>query len=656
MGGAAVRRLAWTACTLVVAFSLVAGSASLGLRIPGLSALFPFAQAKGLDYQSPFVADLAPLRTPFIAEALGAALPPVSLREGGGPRSRAPQLPRLPLDDHPLVNDSVAEARQAAVLPYAARTNMAQANREAADPGDCAPVGNTIWYRHTPAASRGLVGATAAEFATVLGVFRGTPQRLDPVGCDSDPQGKAQVSFLAVAGVAYYFQIAAPVGGGELAFSLEPEVTTRLLSADPANRAADGDSRTPKISANGRYVAFQSSAPDLDPAYPCRCGEQVYVRDLATGRTELISRPRGGGLPNGRAVYPDLSADGRYVSFQSKSTNLVPGDTNDAEDVFVLDRRTGRLERVSVNSQGEQGDSPAGHPAHSGIGELSADGRFVVFNSDAWNMIPGGDTNQGYDVFIHDRVTRVTELVSQSSEGVQGNRGSTLGMVSPDARFVVFQSWATNLAPGADYPLSNVRVTGFQYAKYIVYLRDRLRKTTTLVSVSSEEASADDHSFGGNVSADGRYVSFHSYARNLVPGDLPVPDPRSDLSYVYLRDVVAGTTVRLTSVPDPIRRPLYLEGAPLRYSKLSDDGRYVAFVSAASLLSEDTNGVEDVYVLDRVTGRTILGSVGAIERVGNRASGFFDIGPDGRNIVFESMSSNAVTNDDNERYDVYMRS
>jgi hypothetical protein len=162
------------------------------------------------------------------------------------------------------------------------------------------------------------------------------------------------------------------------------------------------------------------------------------------GTTERVSVGQGGVQANSLSGYAVLSADGRFVAFVSGASNLVPGDTNDEEDVFVHDRRTGRTERVSLGQRDVQGNRGSFDPA------LSADGRFVAFVSWASNLVPG-DTNDEEDVFVRDRRTGKTERVSLGPNGIQGN-GDSGGIYTPalstDGRFVAFDSEASNLVPG----------------------------------------------------------------------------------------------------------------------------------------------------------------------------------------------------------------
>ncbi|MGZ4664922.1 MAG: TolB family protein, partial [Frankiaceae bacterium] len=159
---------------------------------------------------------------------------------------------------------------------------------------------------------------------------------------------------------------------------------------------SDGRYAGAVVSANGRYVAFISGAANLVPG-DTNTESDVFVRDRRAGTTTRVSVSNTGAQANGYSYEVAVSANGRYVAFDSNATNLVPGDTNDAQDVFVRDRRAGTTTRVSVSNSGAQGNGGSGDPA------VSANGRYVAFNSFATNLVPG-DTNDARDVFVRDRV------------------------------------------------------------------------------------------------------------------------------------------------------------------------------------------------------------------------------------------------------------
>ena len=196
----------------------------------------------------------------------------------------------------------------------------------------------------------------------------------------------------------------------------------------------------PSISADGRYVAFESDASNLVPG-DTNGVPDTFVRDRLSGTTERVSVSTDGEQANDTSTDygTSISADGRYVAFYSYAINLVPGDTNGVPDVFVRDRLAGTTERVSVSTDGAQGDYPSFYPS------ISGDGRFVAFCSRAYNLVPG-DTNGDYDVFVHDRQARITSRVSVAAGGAQGHGSSGyFGLsISADGSFVAF---ASNLRP-----------------------------------------------------------------------------------------------------------------------------------------------------------------------------------------------------------------
>ena len=226
----------------------------------------------------------------------------------------------------------------------------------------------------------------------------------------------------------------------------------------------------------------------------------MFVHDTVTGTTTRVSVDSTGTQANSSSIDPAISADGRYIAFESSASNLVPGDTNSDVDVFVHDTVTGTTTRVSVDSTGTQANSQSFDPA------ISADGRHITFGSNATNLVPG-DTNGRTDVFVHDAVTGTTTRVSVDSTGTQANSSSFDPAISADGRHITFESSASNLVPGD----TNISPD--------VFVHDTLTGTTTRVSVDSTGTQANGNSFEPAISADGRHIAFESFASNLVPGD-----------------------------------------------------------------------------------------------------------------------------------------
>src|SRR6476469_4969392 len=349
-------------------------------------------------------------------------------------------------------------------------------------------------------------------------------------------------------------------------------MTITRVSVDSAGNQANGFSNAYSISANGRFVAFQSQASNLVPG-DTNNKNDIFVRDLSTNTTTRVSVDSAGIPGNNDSFNPSISADGRFVAFASFS-NLVPEDTNNQSDIFVRDLLTNTTTRVSVDSAGNPGNSPSNYSA------ISADGRFVAFQSYASNLVPG-DTNNKNDIFVRDLSTNTTTRASVDSAGFPGNSDSFSSAISADGRFVAFQSQASNLVPG---DTNNF----FNQAK--IFVRDLSTNTTTRVSVNSAGIQGDENSFNPSISADGRFVAFTSAASNLVPGDT------NNKQDIFVRDLSTNTITRV-SVDSAGDRGQYDDAlfGPL----ISADGRFVAFSSGASnLVPGDTNNATDVFVSD----------------------------------------------------------
>jgi Tol biopolymer transport system component len=219
--------------------------------------------------------------------------------------------------------------------------------------------------------------------------------------------------------------------------------TTERISVSDAEAQSNGNSHSPAISADGRYVAFVSSATNLVSGDTAGF-EDIFVRDRVTGTTVRASVNNGGAQANGNCANPSISADGRFVAFDSLGTNLIGPlafDQNGFRDVFVRDLVGTHTSRVSLNSGATQeGNGQSSDPS------ISSDGRYVAFGSSATNLVPG-DTNGDSDVFVYDRSTSTAERVSLAWNGAQGNDGSQGPSISGDGRFVAFWSHADNVDP-----------------------------------------------------------------------------------------------------------------------------------------------------------------------------------------------------------------
>jgi subtilisin family serine protease/Tol biopolymer transport system component len=410
--------------------------------------------------------------------------------------------------------------------------------------------------------------------------------------------------------------------------TVPPGTTERVSVSSSGIQANRLSSAPPAISADGRYVAFASLATNLVPGAPDVPGG-VFLRDRDAGTTERVSVSTDGTPASGNA--PAISPDGRYVAFASSASNLIPDDTNNWGDVFVHDRETGITERVSVASDGTEGNSGAS----SSPPAISGDGRYVAFASSASNLVVG-DTNNGSDVFVHDRATGTTERVSVASDGSETGvfRSSSSPSISADGRYVAFASSGSNLVPDDTNNSQDI------------FVHDRDTATTERVSISGDGAQSNSFSLDTAMSADGRYVVYSSLASNLVADDT---NGQSDM---FVHDRVSGTTVRASVASDGTEGNGFTSGPAI-----SADGRYVGFASGSTnLVPDDTNEGWDIFIHDLMTGTTERASVATDGSEANQGSFIASsMNSNGRYIAFVSSASNLVAGDTNAQSDVFVR-
>jgi Tol biopolymer transport system component len=400
---------------------------------------------------------------------------------------------------------------------------------------------------------------------------------------------------------------------------------TARVSVDSLGLQGNQSSREPAISSDGRYVAFESDATNLVPGHTSGI-RAIYVHDRSSGETSCVSVNGLGVSGNDTSSSPAISADGRYVTFSSRATNLVPGDSGGHWDVFVHDRLHRSTERISVNAHGAGGNGESAYPT------LSADGRYVAFESDAGNLVPG-DSNGVNDIFVHDRETGLTRRVSVDSQGFEGNSRSAYGRISADGTYIAFQSLASNLVPQD------------MNSALDIFERDLRTGQTRRISLATSGMEGNGTSANAAISADGRYVAFHSWSNNLVPGDSNLE------SDIFVRDRQLDQTARVSvdsfggEANDRSLDP-----------SISSDGRFVAFFSdATNLVVGDGNHDPDVFVHDRATGLTTRVSVNSLGVEGNHGGRYPSITADGRFVAFDSSSTDLVPGDTNRVTDVFVR-
>jgi Tol biopolymer transport system component len=400
------------------------------------------------------------------------------------------------------------------------------------------------------------------------------------------------------------------------AAAAQPLRTTVRVSATPSGRAGNADSFSPSVNGDGSLVAFASGASNL-VAGDTNGVDDIFVRDLSSGRNSRVSVGPGGAEANGNSEVPAVSGDGRIVAFQSTATNMVPGDTNNTIDVFVRDRSKGTTTRVSVTAGGAQGDGHSVHPA------VSADGRFVAFQSNATNLV-AVDTNGVDDVFVHDLATGGTTRVSGAGSGGQAVGGSFDPAISSDGRFVAFTSEASNLVRHDTNGL------------WDVFVHDGRTATTTRVSVATGGGQAQGGVLGSigiiDISADGATIAFQSDATNLVAGDT------NGATDVFIHNRRSTATKRVS-----VRNSGAQASAGGVGPSISADGRRVAFTSfSPDLVAGDTNNAADIFVRNLGSDRTERVSVGPDGTQGNADSAGTSISGDGATVAYSSTATNLV--------------
>jgi tricorn protease-like protein len=324
---------------------------------------------------------------------------------------------------------------------------------------------------------------------------------------------------------------------------------------------------------------------------------------------------------NSYSNQPSISFYGRYVAFDSDADNMVDSDSNGSNDVFVHDRQTGQTVRVSVSLSKEEGNGA------SYSSSISSDGRYVAFFSDASNLVDS-DSNGSSDVFVHDRQTGQTSLVSVSSAGVQGVSTfyyPAVPSISSNGRYVAFDSDADTLVAGDSNSVRDV------------FVRDRQTGETTRVSVSSSDVQGNGASSLPSISSEGRYVAFSSDATNLIASD------SNSMNDTFVHDRQTGQTTRVSissaGVQGSTSGFFFGSSAP----SISSDGQHVAFSSwADNLVANDNNNAGDVFVHDRQTGKTARVSVSSLGVEGNWKSEWPSISSDGRYVAFDSAADNLV--------------
>jgi len=367
--------------------------------------------------------------------------------------------------------------------------------------------------------------------------------------------------------------------------------------------------------AGGRHVA--SSAPAEDAAI------------AAAGATRLVSVDIHGAPSKSAAAIPAISFNGRFVAFESRATNLVPGDSNGRMDVFVYDLQLNKMELASVATNGELGNGDSYEAS------ISGDGRYVVFTSKATNLTRRGNDSYrgpGINVFRHDRQTGETIAISVNNQGAPADRHAWLGDISSDGNFVTFSSHSNHLVE----PDRNG-------IKRDTFIRDVPRGTTKYNDLLPNGENPWGGGSYGSVSEGGRVVAYRSIAGDIVPGD-------TNLTFdIFAIDRQTMVTKRVSVSSSGAQGNVMAH-----YPQISNDGRYVVFQTASSLAARDTNGQIDVYIHDLRTGETSLASVASNGNPANGASARPEVSGDGRYVVFSSQATNLAPSDHGSNHDIFV--
>ncbi|MEU7909244.1 hypothetical protein [Actinoplanes sp. NPDC049118] len=385
------------------------------------------------------------------------------------------------------------------------------------------------------------------------------------------------------------------------------------------------------LSADGRYVVFASSASELVPG-DTNASTDIFLRDRQANTTTRISVSSTGVQSNGQSSLPQISADGRYVTFVSRASNLVPGPQAQPvwnDQIYLVDVEDGTIDRISETPNGRPGNGPSLSPS------ISADGRYVAFTTSAPDLIPGAvdEFPRPQDVVLYDRTTQKITLVSVATDGTPSRQSSDASL-SDNGRYVAFTSLSNGLVHD-DFNMVND-----------IFVRDLVAGTTVRASLSDNDHEVGTRSDHGQVSDDGRYVTFWSADRLLVRVGIGFG------SGVFMRDLQTGTTRLVSTSSDGV--PGQSSG---EHPSVTADGRHVVFDSHdANLVAGDTNGARDVFRKDLQTGTTTLVSRSSNGTQGDRGSilWFGGITPNGKIVTYMSDATNLVDGDTNGTDDVFV--
>lgn len=407
------------------------------------------------------------------------------------------------------------------------------------------------------------------------------------------------------------------------------DLTVRTSDTNSSGLQPNGNSLAVEYSLDGRYAVFFSSASNID-AGDVNGETDVFWVDHLAGSRKLISRNASGDSATGASRFPDITPDGRYVVFESEADDLVPDDKNKARDVFVVDTFNGAIDRVSIASNGEEGEFG------SSTGSISDDGRYVAFHSDAQFE---DDANTSSDIYLRDRILGTTRLMSTDSTNTTAVGDSFDAELSGDGGIVVWVADTDNAIPGDSngHPDIIWRTTGLSIK--------------VLISSPNSGAQANGGSASPDISNDGSYVVFNSSATNLVTGDT---NGESDVFRWYINDAPTNPLIRISqdgvgSEPNGFSfwPSINADGSKVVYSSMADN------LLPAGALPLDVNGLIDVYLWEE--GINSMGSRTVLLDSTNGQSVRGAISPDGSVLGYDTSATNIGFQDSNAALDVVSR-
>jgi len=345
------------------------------------------------------------------------------------------------------------------------------------------------------------------------------------------------------------------------------------ISAKSETKSSNGDSSVGSISSDGQLIAFETTASNLSTIDKNNYRD-IYLRNRQTSTTTLLSAAEGGGDSDGSSYRPIISADGNFVVYESDATNLSSYDTNSFTDIYLYDLQSNTNTLISKDPYGPVGNGNSFNPW------ISGDGSYIVFQSVASNLSPS-DSNNAMDIFLYDRVADDLSRISIALGGMESDGESVIPAISDDGNYIVFRSSTTNLVMGDTNGVDDI------------FLYNRIPRTIERISKGTAGQEANDMSDAPSISSDGRFITFTSWADNLVESDTNFSND------VFVYDRLNGSTSRVNL--DSANNQSAASGW---HPSISADGRYISWETSGAMVPEDLNGSYDVYRRDYWAGPT----------------------------------------------------